>query len=145
MKRRIPASPWVAVRQRACTPPILRRVRHPNLSVRQSLPGQHRAFQSFEHQNDYLLDVLRGAHVSDRLVRCGPDCLTAALTHGDEFHLGAEGAVAGIAFQHGVAQGLGRSVELVHALFHFSSVSNSCSDPFQPILSPTDLTNPYSI
>jgi hypothetical protein len=24
-------------------------------------------------------------------------------------------------------------------------VSNSCSDPFQPILSPTDLTNPYSI
>ncbi len=29
MKQRIPASPWVAIRQRACTPPILRRVRHP--------------------------------------------------------------------------------------------------------------------
>jgi hypothetical protein len=24
-------------------------------------------------------------------------------------------------------------------------VSNGCSDPFQPILSPTDLTNPHSI
>ncbi len=83
--------------------------------------------------------------VSDRLVRCGPDCLTAGLTHGDEFYLRAEAAVAGIALQHGVAQGLGRIVKLVQALLHFSSVSNGCSDPFQPILSPTDLTNPHSI
>ncbi len=82
--------------------------------------------------------MLRGAHVSARLVRCGPDCLTAGLTHGDKFHLGAEGAVAGIAFQHAVAQGLGRIVDLIHALLHFSRMSNSCSDPFQPILSPPD-------
>jgi len=30
-----------------------------------------------------------GPHVSDRLVRCGPDCLTAGVTHGDKFYLGA--------------------------------------------------------
>ncbi len=116
-----------------------------NLSVRQSLPGQLVGFQSFERENDYLLDVLRGAHVSDRLVRCGPDCLTAGLTHRDEFHLGAEGAIVGIALQHGVAQGLCRIVKLVHPLLHFSSMSNGCSYPSQPIPSPTNLTNPHSI
>jgi len=78
--------------------------------------------------------VLRGAHVSDGLERCGPDCLAAGLTHGNEFHLGAEGAIAGIALQYGGADGLVNLVSLIDALLYFSSreFSDSCSYPSQP-------------
>jgi hypothetical protein len=90
--------------------------------------------KSFELENDHLLNVLRGAHVSDRLVRCGPDCLTSGVTHGDKFHLGAEEAIAGIALQYGGAQGLVSIVDLIDALLYFSNreFSNGWSYPSQP-------------
>ncbi len=59
-----------------------------------------------------------GAHVSDKLVCCGPDCLTSGVTHGD---LGAEGAIAGIALRYSGAQGLVSVVDLIDALLYFSN------------------------
>jgi hypothetical protein len=84
--------------------------------------------------NDQLLDVFRGAYISDRLVRCGPDYLTAGVTHGDKFYLGAVGAIAGIARQYGDAEGFVSIVDLIEALLHFSNreSSNGCSYPSQP-------------
>jgi len=74
--------------------------------------------KSFEHENDHLLDVLRGGHVSDKLVCCGSDCLTSGVTHGD---LGVEGTIAGIALRYDGAQGLVSVVDLIDALLYFSN------------------------
>jgi hypothetical protein len=92
-----------------------------------------RLAQEFEYVNDQLLDVFRGAYVSDRLVRCGPDCLTAGVTHGGKFYLGAVGAIAGIPLQYGEAQRLVSIVDLIEALLYLSNrdSSNGCSYPSQ--------------
>ncbi len=93
--------------------------------MRQSLSRQHGAFQSLEDQNNDLFDVFRRTHVSDGFVCSSPDGFRG-FTCGDEFHLGAEGAVAAIALEDGITKGLGSIIECVHAFLHLGGMGGGC-------------------